>query len=335
MPCPPFSVAGRQLGANDERDLLAWAVDLATRIQPKALMLENVRGLAYSRFAAYRHHMQATLADAGYWSDWRLLRASDYGVPQLRPRFVLVALKLEYADAFAWPEPNRPPDTVGRALRAYMGAAGWSGAHAWSLKADRIAPTIVGGSRKHGGADLGPTRAKRQWLKLSVDGGGIADSSPDQDSPYCLIPRLTNEMVARLQGWNSSAEYAWKFTGRKTSQYRQIGNAFPPPLAAAVGQSIFHALEGKVPKGAQTQLELRYEREPKERAIYHVLTASDVPLTLDDLAEALNVRDDKAIQRALNFLRQDFELEEAETNGTRSYRLSRFKGFTGSRAPLA
>jgi DNA (cytosine-5)-methyltransferase 1 len=49
---------------------------------------------------------------------------------------------------------------------------------------------------------------------------------------------LTNEMVARVQGFDER----WAFSGRKTSVYRQIGNAFPPPVAQAIGGSIRRAL---------------------------------------------------------------------------------------------
>jgi DNA (cytosine-5)-methyltransferase 1 len=93
VPCPPFTVAGRQLGAADERDLFAWAVELCGVIRPRALLLENVRGLSTSRFGAYRQHVLDRLRDLGYVPGWRLLHASDFGVPQLRPRTVLVALR--------------------------------------------------------------------------------------------------------------------------------------------------------------------------------------------------------------------------------------------------
>jgi DNA (cytosine-5)-methyltransferase 1 len=85
VPCPPFTIAGKQLGANDERDLFAWAIELCAIVRPRALMLENVRGLSLPRFAAYRQHILDRLAELGYAADWRLLHASDYGVPQLRP----------------------------------------------------------------------------------------------------------------------------------------------------------------------------------------------------------------------------------------------------------
>ncbi len=99
----------------------------------------------------------------------------------------------------------------------------------------------MGGSKKHGGGDLGPTRAKQAWAELGVDGLGIADAAPGPDADPALAPRLTCEMVARLQGWRD--EWDWRFSGRKTARYRQIGNAFPPPVAEAVGTAIRRALE--------------------------------------------------------------------------------------------
>jgi DNA (cytosine-5)-methyltransferase 1 len=242
VPCPPFTVAGRQLGADDERDLFAWAVELCGTVQPRALLLENVRGLSTARFSGYRQHVLDRLRELGYVPGWRLLHASEFGVPQLRPRFVLVALRPADAPWFRWPAPwAGPAATVGQALGDLMAARGWRGAAAWARRADRIAPTIVGGSKKHGGGDLGPTRAKQAWAELGVDGLGIADLAPGPDDDPALAPRLTCEMVARLQGWRD--EWDWRFSGRKTARYRQIGNAFPPPVAEAVGTAIRRALE--------------------------------------------------------------------------------------------
>jgi DNA (cytosine-5)-methyltransferase 1 len=121
-----------------------------------------------------------------------------------------------------------------------MAERGWPGALRWTALANGIAPTIVGGSLKHGGPDLGPTRARAEWLRMSVNGLGIADEAPGPDAPVDFIPKLTIRMVARLQGFPDD----WQFVGKKTAQYRQIGNAFPTPVAAAVGHSIYAALTG-------------------------------------------------------------------------------------------
>ena len=120
-----------------------------------------------------------------------------------------------------------------------MSVRGWKGADAWRGLADEIAPTIVGGSKKHGGPDLGPTRARRAWETLSVNGKSIADEAPDED--FVGMPRLTVRMVARLQGFPDE----WQFAGRKTAAYRQVGNAFPPPVANAVAENIRAAITAR------------------------------------------------------------------------------------------
>ncbi|MFE3259026.1 DNA cytosine methyltransferase [Nocardia sp. NPDC059229] len=270
VPCPPFSMAGKQLGHEDERDLFPAMLDLVGALQPKAVMIENVRGLLQPKFRAYRRWILWRLEHAfcespaplldeplacsdyvhhGYIvhredepenvRSWQLLNASDYGVPQLRPRSVLVALKPRYDPYFSWPEkhPEKAP-TVGEVLEHSMSKRHWPGAAAWALKAKRIAPTLVGGSKKHGGADLGPTRAKQAWATMSVDAMGVADEVPDENAPKDHHPKLTVEQAALLQGFPPD----WKITGRKTAAYRQVGNAFPPPVAEAIGRQIAMAI---------------------------------------------------------------------------------------------
>ena len=156
---------------------------------------------------------------------------------QLRPRAILVALREPYASRFEWPRPNEDePATVGQLLHDEMGSNGWEGADEWSRRANRIAPTLVGGSKKHGGPDLGPSRAKKAWADLGVNGCSIALEPPMPG--FAGMPRLTVRMAAMVQGFPSS----WRFTGAKTTAYRQVGNAFPPPVAEAVGRAIREAL---------------------------------------------------------------------------------------------
>lgn len=237
LPCPPFSVAGKQLGEDDERNLFPAALRLIDEIQPKAVMIENVRGFLSPVFEEYRLFLRQEFAKLGYHVDWRLLNSSDFGVPQLRPRVVIVALRKSLVDAFDWPEvlPHNPP-MVGEVLKDLMGANGWAGTDRWAKLANDIAPTIVGGSKKHGGPDLGPTRARKAWAAMGVEGRSLADEAPQPE--FCGMPRLTVRMVARLQGFPDD----WQFYGRKTTTYRQVGNAFPPPVARAVAKRIEIAL---------------------------------------------------------------------------------------------
>ena len=240
VPCPPFSKAGKQLGANDERDLFPEAIRLVDECRPQAVMLENVRGLLDAVFEDYRNKVEKQLKKLGYVPSWRLLNASDYGVSQLRPRVVFVGIRKDLAAGFSWPEPlKKAPPTVGELLHDLMKVNGWRGADHWRDHANTIAPTLVGGSKKHGGPDLGPTRAKRAWAALGVDGMGLWDEAAPRD--FVGMPRLTPRMTARIQGFPDD----WQFSGRKTAAYRQIGNAFPPPVAAAVARQIFSALAVK------------------------------------------------------------------------------------------
>lgn len=239
VPCPPFSIAGRQLGADDERDLFPQALRLVRECEPMAVMLENVPGLSLARFAGYREQVLRQLDDLGYDADWQVLNACEFGVPQLRPRFILVAMRPEVYRYFEWPSAVGAPPTVGEALGDLMAAGGWKGAEAWARQANGVGPTLVGGSRKHGGPDLGPTRAREAWRKLGVDGRGLADAPPAADAPAAHLPRLTLPMAAAIQGFSPD----WRFYGRKTAAYRQIGNAFPPPVAKATGTRIRLAIQ--------------------------------------------------------------------------------------------
>lgn len=238
VPCPPFSVAGKQLGKDDERDLFPEAIRLIREIRPRAVMLENVRGFLDSGFEEYRDHIFTEIKKLGYVTHIKLLNASDYGVPQLRPRVVIVGIRKDQAGAFEYPQEHpRESPTVGETLCDLMSQNGWKGAKKWAEGADRIAPTLVGGSKKHGGPDLGPTRAKNAWAELGVDGKGIANEAPEQD--FDGMPRLTSRMMARIQGFPDT----WTFGNKKTIACRMIGNAFPPPVAQAVGIEIRRCLE--------------------------------------------------------------------------------------------
>lgn len=247
VPCPPFSIAGKQLGENDERDLFPEALRMIAECKPNAILLENVRGLSSTKFDDYRARIISALHKMGYKVGWKVLNACDYGVPQLRPRFILVGLKSKYASKFYWPQQVESKVTVSDAISDLILADGWEGGERWRQLANKIAPTIVGGSKKHGGADLGPGRAKKQWSEMGVDGNGIVDKAPTKSDPLTHKPRLTLRMVARIQGFPD----LWEFSGKKTAAYRQIGNAFPPPVAFAVGQSIVNALHGKRTKESE------------------------------------------------------------------------------------
>lgn len=214
-------------------------LEVVKRARPRAVCLVNVASLMHSRFAVLRAAIQDDLQANGYQFSWRVMDSAQHGLPQARRRAVLVAIKTGEFVRFTWPPPQPASTTVGDLLLPQMASAGWKGARAWARLADGLAPTIVGGSKRHGGADLGPTRTKEVWYSLGIDPRGVADSPPTASDPIRIMPRLTTSMLAKLQGFPDD----WTFVGGKTSAYRQIAGAFPPPTARALGTAIRSCLE--------------------------------------------------------------------------------------------
>ncbi|MER6627179.1 DNA (cytosine-5-)-methyltransferase [Streptomyces sp. NPDC000987] len=278
VPCPPFSHAGKQLGEDDERDLFPRILDLAELIRPRAVMIENVRGLMDAKFDDYRSRIQARLEEMEPDDDglpgyevvgWKVYEAEKFGVPQLRPRSILVAFRKDVLKDLKYeaPAPSAERVTVYKALkdsmleriapftRGALAAQAQQVFDRWAKDADKdVAPTLVGGSKKHGGADLGPSRAKKAWRALGVSGMGVANApvngeptgTEERDLFGADGPMLTVRQAAIIQGFPAE----WDFTGGKTAQYRQVGNAFPPPVAQAIGESIIEVLKADRNRGA-------------------------------------------------------------------------------------
>ncbi|MDQ1747831.1 MAG: (cytosine-5)-methyltransferase 1 [Frankiaceae bacterium] len=238
-PCTPFSSAGRQAGRHDSRDVLLDVLDVIDFVAPRWVLMENVPALLSDRFAPYLSNLLERLRRGGYATALHLLRGTDVGVPQKRIRLVVLGCRGSSVLGLARPAVRESRLlTVGQAVSDLMAADGWPGADAWARLANSPAPTIVGGSRLHGGPDLGPSRTKAAWARLAVDGRSVADRPPTPSDPRNHIPRLTLRMLARLQDFPDE----WKFSGSKTSVFRQIGNAFPPSMAEAAGRVLLASI---------------------------------------------------------------------------------------------
>jgi DNA (cytosine-5)-methyltransferase 1 len=237
LPCPPFSIAGKQLGADDDRDMFPSMFRIVKEVRPRAVMIENVRGILTARFNSFRAKIDKTFNIMGFDTYWTGFNAAEFGVPQTRFRAFLIALRRGVTKPLNWPIPmNENIITVGTAIGDLMSERGWHGATRWAKQANKVAPTVVGGSHKHGGPDLGPTRARREWAELGIDGLGLANEAPPPE--FKGMPRLTIPMVARLQSFPDN----WKFAGSKTNAYRQVGNALPVKLAYTVAKAVRECL---------------------------------------------------------------------------------------------
>lgn len=239
------ATAARAESGEEER-LLKAAVYLAHAVRPRALLVENVPTLAHSdRFREFREFARAELEHLGYEFSWFVLNAADFGVPQDRRQGLLVAIKRRWFPSFQPPSPTVADHvSVGKALAPSMRSRGWKDADRWAAQAVTVAPTLVGGSKNRGGADLGPAGTKRKWEKLGVNAHSIGDEIPGPD--FIWAPDLGREGLVRLTVAQTallqSFPLDWEITGRKTARYRQIGHASPPPVGEALGRAIADAL---------------------------------------------------------------------------------------------
>ncbi|MFC8505392.1 DNA cytosine methyltransferase [Streptomyces sp. NPDC057411] len=232
---------------DDELEVLKATIMLMHGVRARALLIENVPDLVTkSAYGPIREFISEELAHLGYDIHWFVLNAADLGVAQDRKEGVVIAFRDGRLDTFVPPMATVTRHvSVGEVLGPSMAARGWPEAATWAARADRPAPTLVGGSWNRGGADLGPTGTKRAWARMGVDGGTVADDVPGPDFTWDpslgrggMMP-LTVRQAATLQGFPPD----WVFAGRKTAQYRQVGHATPPPVGRALGEAIGTALK--------------------------------------------------------------------------------------------
>jgi DNA (cytosine-5)-methyltransferase 1 len=256
-PCQPFSVSGKQLGQEDLRDMVPEFVRIVSEVKPQAFVMENVKGLASSKFKSYLESAIRDFAALGYSVTHTVLNAADYGVPQFRERLFVVGMR---DGAFKFPKPTHGP---GRK-------------HPWVTVSDAItdAPVDAPNTAK-------VVYCKNPILRKSPNAGMLVNGKGrplNLDSPSLTIPasaggnrthiidrdgtlfdyhaklmkggksrtgiakgcrRLTLRECARIQGFPDS----FVFIGPKSKQYSQVGNAVPPLLASVVCRSVRTQLE--------------------------------------------------------------------------------------------
>ncbi|MEW2522642.1 DNA cytosine methyltransferase [Actinacidiphila alni] len=246
LPRVKSSATVTRRSSDTELRLIEATAYLVHAVQPRALIIENVPTLVdQDSLAPIRDFLHEELEHLGYGLTWFTLNASDFGVPQDRVQGILVAVKQRWASAFRPPRPTvHEHVSVGEALAPSMRSRGWQGADHWAAQATSVAPTLVGGSKAHGGADFGPTGTKAKWGRIGVYTKSFGNEPPDPGFRWDPslgdkgLVRITVDQAALLQGFPE----AWRISGLKTARYRQIGHATPPPVGEALGRAVAEAL---------------------------------------------------------------------------------------------
>lgn len=242
-PCQPFSIVGKRQGTRDERaSLLDHYVRLVRELRPTAFLLENVPNLATIDEGQILKRLVQRLRRIGYSVRWEVVRAADFGVPQMRKRLVMLGLRsggvVDFPEATHGPG-LRPYVTVAEAIGDLpdAGEFGETGAHNHEPTAHsaqmiaRLKRLPPGKRERHSFHD----RLHPDKLSYTLR-AGYGNFSPLRPIHYRDHRVITARESARLQGLSDN--FIWPDRIPRLQQYRQVGNAVPPPLAAAFARCI-------------------------------------------------------------------------------------------------
>lgn len=266
-PCQAFSTAGKRLGLNDERgNVFLHFIELACRLQPRVIIVENVRGLLSAPLHHRPHclrgdghpslrddekpggalgHIIGHLRRYGYSPTCQLLDAKDYGVPQKRLRLLVMALR--DGQAMQLRPLARPAVTFRQAVKGLSEPAEYVQLRSQQVTyLKRIGP---GQNWRSLPPDLQRQALGRAYFSSGGRTGFLRRLAWDEPSPTLLTsPIMPATLLAHPEEDRplSVEEYAriqtfpdeWTFAGTTTQKYRQIGNAVPVLLGRAIGAQV-------------------------------------------------------------------------------------------------
>lgn len=257
FPCQAFSYAGNKGGFEDARGTLFFELARAVKeAKPKVFMGENVKGL-YSHDKGHTFEViKSVIADLGYTLvEPQVLKAIQYQVPQKRERLILIAIRNDIAEKvkFHYPSPyNRVVtlrDAFFKGILYDCDVPSSIGQQYPKRKKEIMAQVPMGGYWK----DL-PEDLQKEYMKgcYDMEGGrtGIArrlsldepsltlTCAPAMKQTERCHPIETRPLTVREYARIQTFPDDWEFCGNMTAKYKQIGNAVPVNLAAAVGRSL-------------------------------------------------------------------------------------------------
>lgn len=255
-PCQPFSVGGLRKGKSDKRDMIPEFIRCLDQIKPEAFIMENVPGLTFRKALPYFNSVLQKLKSSGFLLNWAILNSADYGIPQKRKRLIVLGARNSH---LRFPAPSRGPagnlpyvkalDVLGNEPIGESPNCPVKYAKYPDLRPSPYAGHLYNG----GGRPIDPEGPCHTILASSggykthwIDTEGVA---PQYHTHLCSggepwegevkgARRLSVEECAILQTFPRDMV----FLGKRSSQYRQVGDAVPPDLAHVIGTAVLSQL---------------------------------------------------------------------------------------------
>jgi DNA (cytosine-5)-methyltransferase 1 len=241
-PCQPFSVAGKQAGAEDPRNMWGEFVRCVQQARPRAFIAENVVGLLDRKFESFVQRYIVGPLEGTYVVFKFKLAAHDFGVPQARRRVFFVGFRAARdAARFFPPAPTHGDvDTLFGPLLRRNTARQSLGLPQTAF--DAVAPTLRSGftGPRNTTGVLNSKAALKVWHELGIWPNGV---QPTRERATVYTPenghfRMSVSDCALLQGFPDD----WEFRGAVYQALGQIGNSVCPPVAYAVARQVARAL---------------------------------------------------------------------------------------------
>lgn len=263
FPCQPFSNAGNRRGVYDERgELYLECLRIIESKKPKAVLFENVKGLLSSKHQSGKKLIDVIKDDLdklGYRVNYKVVNASDYGVPQNRERMILVGLREDIGKTFVFPpvQEDKTKLTLRNILDVPQDTPNQSSFWPYSPQAqDMIGQIPEGGSWKSIPYDkLSPRFQRirddmkryhapnfyRRFSRDEINGTITASAQPEN----CGIThptenrRYTIREIARIQTFPDDFLFIDESQKDIVAMYKVIGNAVPCHLAEVIASAIY------------------------------------------------------------------------------------------------
>lgn len=240
FPCQPFSIIGKRKGFDDIRGTLFFEiVRILKEKRPRAVLLENVKQLSTNDKGRTIKRIVESLKELGYFVDWTILNALDFGLPQKRER-VLIAATLDPFEIFPWPQGGKPMKPLKEILEEDPDPQHFVSERIRKLRQEKHKSKYSPGiwhENKAGNVTSYPyscaLRAGASYNYLLVDG----------------VRRLTPREMLRLQGFPDSFEDVCSLSQTR----KQTGNAVPVPLALAGMEGILSVIAAAEASGRRTR----------------------------------------------------------------------------------